>query len=167
MQAHGVRTVAAVTALTMLVGVAAIAGNEPVRRFAPEPPKPTRDELVDIGVITSDFPVPGALPPEVYPRELWGLDTGPDLTWLLVVMTAVGRRRAARRRRRARAATSAMAPEMASPEVEVYATRAQRRTAADGARRGRAIARGCRGRAAGARCRAGTAARIRPTRARR
>ena len=45
---------------------------------------------MEIGVITSDFPVPGALPPEVYPRELWGLDTGPDLTWLLVVMTAVG-----------------------------------------------------------------------------
>ena len=45
---------------------------------------------MEIGVITSGFPVPGALPPEVYPRDGWGLDTGPDLTWLLVVMTAAG-----------------------------------------------------------------------------
>jgi Domain of unknown function (DUF4129) len=90
MKANGVRTAAVVTALTMLVGVAAIAGNEPVRRFAPEPPQPSRDELEHIGVITSDFPVPGALPPEVFPPDCCGLDTGPDLTWLLVVMTAVG-----------------------------------------------------------------------------
>ena len=74
MQPYGVRTVVAVTALTMLVAVAAIAGNEPMRRFAPEPPKPSRDGLEDIGVITSDFPVPGALPPEVYP--LGSLGTG-------------------------------------------------------------------------------------------
>jgi hypothetical protein len=89
MQANGVRTAAAVTALTMLIGVAALAGNEPMRRFAPEPPPPSRAELKDIGIISSEFPVPGALAPEVYPQEQWGLDTGPDLTWLLVVMTAV------------------------------------------------------------------------------
>jgi Domain of unknown function (DUF4129) len=90
MQANGVRTAVVVTALTMLVGVAAIAGNEPLRRFALDPPPASRAELENIGVVTSDFPVPGALPPEVYPREAWGLDTGPDLTWLLVLMTAVG-----------------------------------------------------------------------------
>jgi hypothetical protein len=90
MQAHRVRTAAAIAALTALVGVAAIAGNEPMRRFDPVEPPATRDELVDIGVITAGFPVPGALPPEVYPRDDWGLDTGADLTWLLVLMTAVG-----------------------------------------------------------------------------
>jgi hypothetical protein len=90
MQANGVRTAAVVTALTMLVAVAAIAGNQPMRRFAPEPPQPTRDQLEGIGLITSDFPVPGALPPEVYPPDCCGLETGPDLTWLLVVMSALG-----------------------------------------------------------------------------
>ena len=90
MQAHRVRIAAIITVLTTLAGVAAIAGNEPMRRFDPVEPPATREELVDIGVITAGFPVPGALPPEVYPREGWELDTGPDLTWLLVLMTAVG-----------------------------------------------------------------------------
>jgi hypothetical protein len=90
MRANRVRTAAIITALTTLVGVAAIAGNEPMRRFDPVEPSATREELVEIGVITADFPVPGALPPEVYPRNGWGLDTGPDLTWLLVLMTGVG-----------------------------------------------------------------------------
>lgn len=90
MRATGLRTAAVITALTMLVGVAAISGNEPMRRVAPEPSQPSREELERIGVITSDFPVPGALPPEVFPPDCCGLDTGPDLTWLLVVMTAVG-----------------------------------------------------------------------------
>ena len=80
MKANGVRTAVVVTALTMLVGVAAIAGNEPVRHFAPEAPQPSPDELERIGVITSGFPVPGALPPEVYPLGLLrtGYRTGPD-----------------------------------------------------------------------------------------
>ena len=90
MKANGARTAVVVAALTMLVGVVAIAGDEPVRRFAPEEPQPSLDELERIGVITSGFPVPGALPPEVYPLDGWGLDTGPDLTWLLVIMAAVG-----------------------------------------------------------------------------
>jgi hypothetical protein len=90
MQANRVRAAAAIAALTTLVGVAAIAGNEPMRRFDPVEPPATREELVEIGVITPGFPVPGALPPEVYPRDGWGLDTGPDLTWLLVLMTAAG-----------------------------------------------------------------------------
>ena len=90
MKANGVRTAVVVAALTMLVGVAAIASNEPVRHFAPEAPQPSPDELKRIGVITSGFPVPGALPPEVYPPDCCGLDTGPDLSWLLVVMAAVG-----------------------------------------------------------------------------
>ena len=90
MKANGVPTAVVVAALTMLVGVAAIAGNEPVRHFAPEAPQPSTDELERIGVITSGFPVPGALPPEVYPPDCCGLDTRPDLSWLLVVMTAAG-----------------------------------------------------------------------------
>src|SRR5687768_2606045 len=90
MQANGVRTAAVVLALTTLVGAVAIAGNEPVRHYPPEPPQPSRSELVEIGVITSGFPVPGALPPEVYPLDGWGVDTGPDLMWLLVVMPAAG-----------------------------------------------------------------------------
>lgn len=90
MKANGVRTAVVVAALTMLVGVAAIAGNEPVRHFAPEPPQPSPDELERIGVITPGFPVPGALPPEIFPPDCCGLDTGPDLSWLLVVMTAAG-----------------------------------------------------------------------------
>ena len=90
MKATGARTAVVVVALTVLVGIAAIAGNEPVRQFAPEAPQPRPAELERIGVITSGFPVPGALPPEVYPIDGWGLDTGPDLTWLLVVMAAVG-----------------------------------------------------------------------------
>jgi hypothetical protein len=90
MQVNGVRTAALVLALTALVSAAAIAGTEPMRRFDPVEAPATREELVDIGAITSGFPVPGALPPEVYPRDGWGLDTGPDLTWLLVLMTAAG-----------------------------------------------------------------------------
>src|SRR4051794_13682937 len=86
----GVRTTAVITALTALVGVAAIAGNEPMRRFDPVEAAATHEELVDIGVITAGFPVPGALPPEVYPRKERGLDTGPDLTWLLILMAAAG-----------------------------------------------------------------------------
>ena len=77
MKANGLRTAAVVTALTMLVGVAAIAGNEPVRHYPPEPPQPSRVELERIGVISSGFPVPGALPPEVYPPDCCGLDAGP------------------------------------------------------------------------------------------
>jgi hypothetical protein len=90
MEANGVQTTVVVTALTMLVGVAAIASHEPVRHFAPEAPQPSPEELERIGVITSGFPVPGALPPEVFPPDCCGLDAGPDLSWLLVVMTAVG-----------------------------------------------------------------------------
>ncbi len=90
MQANGVRTAAVVLALTTLVSAAAIAGNEPVRHYPPEPPQPSRSELVEIGVITSGFPVPGALPPEVYPSDCCGLDGEADLTWLVVVMTAAG-----------------------------------------------------------------------------
>ena len=89
MKSIRVRT-AVVAALTMLVGVAAVASDEPVRRFAPEAPQPSPDELERIGVITPGFPVPGALPPEVYPPNCCGLDTGPDLSWLLVVMTVAG-----------------------------------------------------------------------------
>jgi hypothetical protein len=90
MRAERLRTAAVITALTTLVGVAAISGNEPVRRFDPVEPPATRGELVEVGAITAGFPVPGALPPEVYPRDGWGLDTGPDLTWLLVLMTGAG-----------------------------------------------------------------------------
>ena len=90
MQANGVRTAAVVLALTTLVGAAAIAGNEPVRHYPPEPPpaEPQRargDRGHHVGLPGPGRPAPGGLP-----ARGWGLDTGPDLTWLLVVMTAAG-----------------------------------------------------------------------------
>ena len=66
-----------VTALTTLVGVAAIAATSRCGT-APEAPQPSPDELEGIGVITSGFPVPGALPPEVFPPD--AADWTPDLT---------------------------------------------------------------------------------------
>ena len=76
----------------MLICVVAVAGNEPLRRAgapAPAPYTPTLADLREIGVITDEFPVPGALPPEVFPAEVWGISPpGPPawLPWALVVI---------------------------------------------------------------------------------
>ena len=66
----GSRTVAVVTALTMLVCVVAIASREPLRATT-EAPAPTPQEPEQVVVVTPPpvFPVPGALPPEVFVLE--------------------------------------------------------------------------------------------------
>jgi Domain of unknown function (DUF4129) len=90
MRVWGVRTAVAVIVLTALVCVVAVSGDEPIRE-RPEPYEPSRSELIEIGVITSDFPVPGALPPEVFPPEAYGLGPpGPPalLWWLLAAIAA-------------------------------------------------------------------------------
>ena len=90
MIASGPRIAVAVIALTTLIGVVAFAGDEPLRREgSPAPYSPTRADLREIGVITDDFPVPGALPPEVFPAEAWGISPpGPPswLPWALVAL---------------------------------------------------------------------------------
>lgn len=83
---------AAVIVLTALVCVVAVAGDGPIRE-RPEPYVPSRSELIEVGVITSDFPVPGALPPEIFPPESYGLGPpGPPawLWWLLGAIVAAG-----------------------------------------------------------------------------
>jgi hypothetical protein len=85
MRVSRVRTAAAVIVLTALVCVVAVAGDGPIRE-RPEPYVPSRSELIEIGVITSDYPIPGQLPPEVFPPEAYGLGPpGPPawLWWLL------------------------------------------------------------------------------------
>jgi Domain of unknown function (DUF4129) len=88
MGASGSRIAAAVIGLTTLICVVAVAGDGPLRTEE-EPYIPTRDELRDIGVITSDFPVPGALPPEVFPAESYGLGPPDPPAWLLWVLAAI------------------------------------------------------------------------------
>jgi Domain of unknown function (DUF4129) len=121
-----VRIAAAVSVLTLLICVVVAAGDGPIERGGgePEPYVPTRADLLEVGVITDDFPVPGALPPEVFPADAWGISPpGPPawLPWALVglVLLWVGVRlarepatwRIARPRRRLRAAPEAEAPE--------------------------------------------------------
>jgi hypothetical protein len=90
MRALGSQTVAAVIALTALVCVVVIAGNGPLRT-PPEPYTPSRGELADeIGAVTADFPVPGALPPEVFPPEVWAADPPGLPVWLLWALGTVG-----------------------------------------------------------------------------
>jgi hypothetical protein len=88
---HGTRIAAAVTALTALICVVVAAGDGPIEGGGgePEPYVPTLTDLREAGVITDDFPVPGALPPEVFPAEAWGIQPpGPPawLPWALVAL---------------------------------------------------------------------------------
>jgi uncharacterized protein DUF4129 len=85
MQAAGTRTVLAVIAVTLLVCVVAIGGSEPLRgttREAPEMPQRSPDVVVPP---PAEFPVPGALPPEVFVFEE---DSGaPEwLRWVLALL---------------------------------------------------------------------------------
>jgi len=93
MSASGPRIAFAVIALTTLIGIVAFAGDEPLRRGgSPAPYSPTRADLREIGVITDDFPVPGALPPDVFPAEAWGISApGPPswLAWALVALVSL------------------------------------------------------------------------------
>ena len=65
----GSRTVAVVTALTMLVCVVAIAGSEPLRGTAGRPPATPPRPPQPVVTPPPEFPVPGALPPEVFVVE--------------------------------------------------------------------------------------------------
>jgi hypothetical protein len=69
MQAVGIRAVAAAIVLTMLVAVVAIGGSEPLRGTTAEPAeRPQRSPDVVVAP-PAEFPVPGALPPEVFVVE--------------------------------------------------------------------------------------------------
>jgi len=89
MPAMGLRTAVAVITLTMLVCVVAVAGDGPPRRTS-EPYTPSRSELREIGVITSDYPIPGQLPPDVFPPEAYGLHPPGPPAWLLWALGAIG-----------------------------------------------------------------------------
>lgn len=88
----GTRIAAAVIALTALICVVVATGDGPIEGGGggePAPYVPTRTDLREAGVITDDFPVPGALPPEVFPAEEWGIHPpGPPawLPWALVAL---------------------------------------------------------------------------------
>lgn len=70
MQPVGIRAVAAAIVLTMLVAVVAIGGSEPLRGTTPEPAeRPQRSPDVVVAP-PAEFPVPGALPPEVFVVEV-------------------------------------------------------------------------------------------------
>ena len=93
MRASGVRTAAAVIVLTALACVVAVTGDGPIRQ-RPEPYVPSRSELIEIGVITSDYPIPGQLPPEVFTLRRTAFSGAADLA---VVAARSDRRRRARR----------------------------------------------------------------------
>jgi hypothetical protein len=80
--------VAAVIVLTALACVVAVAGDGPIRS-RPEPYVPSRGELIEIGVITSDYPIPGQLPPQVYPPEAFGLGAPGVPAWLWALLAAI------------------------------------------------------------------------------
>jgi Domain of unknown function (DUF4129) len=90
MHAVGTRTVTAATVLTLLVCVVAIASREPLRGTPGErtaaPDRPT-----DVVVAPPpEFPVPGALPPEVFVIE--PEEPGPPawLRWTIAAIVLVG-----------------------------------------------------------------------------
>jgi Zn-dependent protease with chaperone function len=88
MRVSSVRTAAAVVVLTALVCVVAVAGDGPIRE-RPQPYAPSRSELIEVGVISADFPVPGALPPEVFPPEAYGLGPPGPPAWLWWLLGAI------------------------------------------------------------------------------
>lgn len=89
MRAMASKTAAAVIALTVLVCVVAVAGNGPLRA-PPEPYTPSRGDLAEeIGATTADFPVAGALPPEVFPPEVWADGPPGPPAWLLWAVGAI------------------------------------------------------------------------------
>lgn len=88
MRVSAVRTTTAVIVLTALVCAVAVAGDGPIRQ-RPEPYVPSRSELIEIGVITSDYPIPGQLPPEVFPPEAYGLGPPGPPTWLWWLLGAI------------------------------------------------------------------------------
>ena len=130
MSAPGSRIAVAVVVLTALICVVVVAGDGPVGgggSGAPEPYTPSPADLREVGVITDDFPVPGALPPEVFPAEEWGIHPpGPPawLPWALVVLVLLWLGvRLAREPATWRIQRPRTTPEAAPPEDDAQAAR--------------------------------------------
>jgi len=88
MQAVGIRVAAAAIALTILVAVVAIGGSEPPRGATGEPAE-TPQRSPDVVVAPpAEFPVPGALPPEVFVVEAEAGFAIP--AWLVWPAAAIG-----------------------------------------------------------------------------
>ena len=87
---HGrqVRTAVAVIVITALVCVVAASGDEPIRK-RPERYVPSRSELTEIGVVSSGYPLPGQLPPEVFPTDSFGLGPPGPPAWLWWLLGAI------------------------------------------------------------------------------
>jgi hypothetical protein len=85
MHAAGTRTVLAVIAMTLLVGVVAIGGSEPLRGTSGEPAERAERSPNVVVAPPAEFPVPGALPPEVFVFEE---DTGVPgwLRWVFALL---------------------------------------------------------------------------------
>lgn len=90
MHAVGSRTAAVAIGLTMLLCVVAIGGSEPLRGSKPEPDR-QREVADNVTVIppTQGFPVPGALPPEVFVVEDEP-GTPPWLRWAIACLALTG-----------------------------------------------------------------------------
>jgi Domain of unknown function (DUF4129) len=90
MNAVGLRTAAVAIGLTLLLCVVAIGGSEPLRGSTEEPgPKQEVAENVTVIPPVRGFPVPGALPPEVFVIEE---EPGPPawLRWATLCLALVG-----------------------------------------------------------------------------
>jgi Domain of unknown function (DUF4129) len=82
------RALGALVALTLLACVVAIAGREPLRGGGSTPARPSSYSARVDGVPPPRFPVPGALPPEVF---VVGEDEGPLVpTWLAWALAGIG-----------------------------------------------------------------------------
>jgi len=89
MRGRHVRTAVAVIVITALVCVVAAAGDDPIRK-RPERYVPSHSELMEIGVISSVYPLPGQLPPEVFPTEAFGVGPPGPPAWLWWLLGAIG-----------------------------------------------------------------------------
>jgi uncharacterized protein DUF4129 len=90
MQAVGIRAGAAVIALTILVCVVAVAGREPLPDTGGAPAE-TPERAAEVAVPPpAEFPVPGALPPEVFVFEEPEPGTPAWLVWTMAVIGALG-----------------------------------------------------------------------------
>jgi Domain of unknown function (DUF4129) len=130
MQSVGIRTGVVVIALTMLVCVVGIAGREPLRGTIGKLTE-TRPRPADVPVAPpAEFPVPGALPPEVFVIEPEEESATPAwLRWAIAATALAGilaagvrlvrdlRRWGGRRRRRHRGAPAAPEATVAQPST--------------------------------------------------
>ena len=89
MRGRHVRTAVAVIVITALVCVVAAAGDDPIRK-RPGRYVPSHSELMEIGVISSVYPLPGQLPPEVFPTEAFGVGPPGPPAWLWWLLGAIG-----------------------------------------------------------------------------